>query len=94
MFQSFELMIEVFKTNVKTQHQADRVVKHLHKSFVEYKINFDLEDCDKILRVEYKTGIVQSSGIINLLTKLGIEIQVLEDELSTEDDYKFAYNTE
>jgi hypothetical protein len=43
-------MIEVFKTNVTEKENADSLLEQLHK--VNYKANFDLEDCDRILRIE------------------------------------------
>lgn len=45
-------MVEVFKTNVKSAAQAEKVVQMLLLHFPESQINFDLEDCDKVLRVE------------------------------------------
>jgi hypothetical protein len=46
------MMVEVFRTNVQEISQANRLVALLHQHFPGSKINFDLEDCDKILRVE------------------------------------------
>ncbi len=45
-------MVEVFSTNVEVSAQGDVLVQELLAQFPESKINFDLEDCDKILRVE------------------------------------------
>ena len=45
-------MVEVFKTNVQEISQANRLLALLHQHFPGSKITFDLEDCDKILRVE------------------------------------------
>jgi hypothetical protein len=45
-------MVEVFKTNVGQASEACRLVELLLKHFPGCKINFDLQDCDKILRVE------------------------------------------
>ena len=44
-------MVEIFKTNIDEQ-QAEVLLKQLSKTFPEFKINFDLEDCDKVLRIE------------------------------------------
>lgn len=44
--------VEVFKTNVRQKRQARVLLNILAKQFPKFKINFDLEDCDKILRVE------------------------------------------
>ncbi|MBB5397437.1 hypothetical protein [Mucilaginibacter sp. AK015] len=46
------MMIEVFKTNVQEGDRSRMLIKKLSEHFPASKINFDLEDCDKILRVE------------------------------------------
>jgi hypothetical protein len=45
-------MIEVFKTDVQDIRQSKLLVKKLERSIPSGIINFDLEDCDKILRIE------------------------------------------
>lgn len=46
------MRVEVFKTNVHQDYQAKRLVDLLQQYFPGSKINFDLDDCDKVLRVE------------------------------------------
>lgn len=72
-------MIEVFKTNVERKDQASMLLRRIHEAFKEYKANFDLEDCDRILRVECNTGEVGSSEIIRLLSEQGYYAEVLQD---------------
>ncbi|NCD69563.1 hypothetical protein [Mucilaginibacter agri] len=45
-------MVEVFKTNVKRQAQAKSLIALLRQYFPHSQINFDLDDCDKILRIQ------------------------------------------
>jgi hypothetical protein len=45
-------MVEVFKTNVKRQSQAKNLLALLRQYFPNSRINFDLDDCDKILRIQ------------------------------------------
>lgn len=45
-------MVEVFKTNVYEEERSRIILQKLFEYFPANKINFDLEDCDKILRVE------------------------------------------
>lgn len=61
--------IEVFKTNVTEEKEANRVLSILHNQFPRYDIHFDLEDCDRILRIEGHA--VFNEQIIELLSKLG-----------------------
>jgi hypothetical protein len=45
-------MIEIFKTNVQEVSHANEIVALLLEYYPGSKINFDMHDCDKILRVE------------------------------------------
>ena len=44
-------MIEVFKTNINCAEQARQLVEQIQGHFTGYKANFDLEDCDRVLRI-------------------------------------------
>jgi len=71
-------MIEVFKTNVDNKASAANLIALLRINF-GYAVNFDLEDCDRILRVECTTGPVDAVAIIQLLHKAGFTAYILED---------------
>ena len=68
-------MVEVFKTNVKHRELAEQLISILRDRFAFFKINFDLEDCDKILRVEGKKICVET--IIEILSTHGLECEIL-----------------
>lgn len=68
-------MVEVFKTNVLKKQHAQTMIEILSKYFPDSKINFDLSDCDKILRVEGKN--IQPETIIELLNRKRFECEVL-----------------
>ena len=70
-------MIEVYKTNIRTRKQSSRVLKILKNTFLGAEINFDLEDCDKILRVK---GIqyFDTNSVVDHLIHLGYECEILE----------------
>jgi len=74
-------MIEVFKTNVSDLRHAHMLVEQIHKTFGDYKANFDLEDCDRILRIKSSSGQVQPALLVNLLRDYGFHAEVLADEL-------------
>ena len=61
--------VEVFKTNVADEKQALQVEARIRQLFAGHHINFDLEDCDKILRVEGKD--VCSEAVITILKGSG-----------------------
>lgn len=64
-------MVEIFKTNVRSNREAKRIVQKLVEEFPKHKINFDLADCDRILRV-------QGAAIIGIVTSLDHKCEVLE----------------
>jgi uncharacterized protein YqkB len=70
-------MIEVYKTNVKSKDQANKLVRHIHKTFMNSQANFDLEDCDKILRVKSNGEFIQPSSLIHLVKSFGYDAEVL-----------------
>lgn len=74
-------MVEVFKTNVADVGYAKRIINEIHENFINYKANFDLDDCDRILRVECKTKFVDQASLISLVREFGYTAEVLPDEL-------------
>lgn len=69
-------MIEVFKTNVEVASDANDIVQMLLHNFPGSRINFDLQDCDRILRVEGKDFCVET--IITFMKENGFHCSVLE----------------
>ena len=63
-------MVEVFKTDVREAEHAERLIDLLYKYFPARKINFDLEDCDKILRIDSTVNF--SSEVIETLRENGV----------------------
>ena len=70
------LMVEVFKTNVQEVGHSEKMVRKLLEHFPESRINFDLDDCDKILRVEGEH--VLPEKIIEILGSNGYQCHALE----------------
>lgn len=68
-------MIEVFKTNVQEVEQSKMIVEKLLEHFPNSAINFDLEDCDKILRIHSLS--ISNRKIIELLNTHGFYCEVL-----------------
>lgn len=68
-------MIEVFKTDVKKTGQAKKMLRILLASNPICRINFDLEDCDKVLRVEGQEFC--PTRVIDLLKQNGHHCEIL-----------------
>jgi hypothetical protein len=68
-------MVEVFKTNVQSSREAKLIIQKLAEEFPEHKINFDLSDCDRILRIQGNA--IKETKIINIVTSLKYNCEVL-----------------
>ena len=68
-------MVEVFKTNVQKKAQSKMLLCILSEAFPSFKINFDLSDCDKVLRVEGDN--IEVVRIMILVKEYGVKCEVL-----------------
>jgi hypothetical protein len=69
-------MIFVFKTSVQTKVQIKKLKPHIDQRLPNAKWNFDLEDIDKILRIDSEENIVLN--ITDLLTGHSYRCEELE----------------
>jgi hypothetical protein len=69
-------MVEVFRTNVQKKTQSRKLLFFLSGAFPDFKINFDLTDCDKVLRVEGEY--VEALEIIMLVKQHGCDCEILK----------------
>jgi len=68
-------MVEVFKTNVEQIEHSEMLIDQIINEIPNSQINFDLEDCDKILRIEAER--ISNETIISLLNQNGFHAEVL-----------------
>lgn len=69
-------MVKIFRTNIRHRSTAKKVKDSLLRAYPDHRINFDLEDCDQILRLEGQMS--SSEEIIQHLQKLGHLCEELE----------------
>lgn len=69
-------MVEVFKTNVEELIDADNLIALLKNHFKESRINFDMHDCDRILRLEGDNIIV--ANVISIVRGAGFTCNSLD----------------
>ena len=69
-------MIEVFKTNIQKVSQAKKLIGLLMQHFPGSKINVDLHDCDKVLRIEGHNFL--PAKVMMLVKENGFMCSVLE----------------
>lgn len=70
-------MVEIFKTNIKSKREAEFLKNKIAGYFPFYDINFDLNDWEKIMRIECDE--INSNKVIEIAEKNGFKIQALED---------------
>jgi hypothetical protein len=73
-------MVEVFKTNIRDRSHALAIGNCLQDAFNGYLINFDLEDCDRIMRIRSVNDEVDSERVCRIVLAMGFEASVLSDE--------------
>ena len=69
------MIISVYKTDVNAKSKLRKAKPVLNRILLDSKWNFDLEDCDKILRVE--SYISFSEILIKELSQIGIHCEEL-----------------
>lgn len=69
-------MIYIFKTSVQTKKQARHLKPHIDRILPGAKWNFDLDDCDKVLRIDSEDNI--SLPVINTLKDHQFNCEELE----------------
>ena len=68
--------VKIFSTDIENRTHVIYISAAICSLFPHSIVTVDLEDCDKVLRVE--GNIPTNECIINLLSKLGVRIEVLK----------------
>ncbi|MHA4808997.1 hypothetical protein ACX0G9_12865 [Flavitalea flava] len=72
-------IVKVFKTDVQDHQVAKHVILFLQQTFSHCRINFDLDDCDKILRIESLREPIEETRIQLLMAGYGHFCEPLQD---------------
>lgn len=75
------MSVEVFRTNLERYKESEILLLKLKQHFPDYLMNMDMEDCDKILRVEGKN--ILSEQIIKSVIFYGYNCEELPDQVWT-----------
>lgn len=73
-------MVEVYKTNLTNKNKANAIITLMEELFPEFEVNFDLDDCDNILRVKSSVWI-DNSKVISLLREQQVVAEPLPDDV-------------
>ena len=68
-------MIRAYKTDVQNQQIADDIINALLKKSPDFRVNFDLQDCDHVLRIEGTE--VETEQVTSLVEKFGSSCEEL-----------------
>lgn len=71
--------VEVFRTNVSTRRAAAGLLRELRARFPACRITFDLDDCDRVLRMESPDGLPDAATVAALLQARGCTCAPLPD---------------
>jgi hypothetical protein len=74
-------MVEILKTNISQASEAKMIQELVYLHFPAVRISLDLEDCDKVLRIQTEDAGICISKIIRLLRVMGYKADILTDEL-------------
>jgi hypothetical protein len=69
-------MVEIFSTNVRRASQAKEIVAFLTIQFPGIKINFDLSDCDRVLKIAGKNLVPEK--VMIMVRQKGFECRPLK----------------
>lgn len=72
-------MVEIFRTNVTKSSEAKRIVRQISIDLPNSKINFCLDDCDRILRVETANGSLNANAVIEIVKRNKFHCEILPD---------------
>ena len=74
----YENTVEVFRTNLETPAAAQTLAIAIGAHFPTYYITFDLEDCDRILRIKATDGPVDLEQLLKIFQPFSFDIQRLD----------------
>ncbi|RFS20546.1 hypothetical protein DVR12_18445 [Chitinophaga silvatica] len=70
-------MLGIFKTNINTNQDKNTVINAISTQIQVKACTIDLEDCDKVLRIDSPMPFTTQS-IINVVTRLGFNCEILK----------------
>lgn len=69
-------MVEVFKTDVQEVAESDVLVQELLVHFPSTRITFDIDDCDRVLRLQGSS--ISPSRVVEILAARGYLCDLLD----------------
>lgn len=73
--ESRKVQVEIFRTEVQNAMEARELISVMHDRYPDHKINFDLEDCDRIFRME--GGHFCPEEVVNFFAEYGYKCELM-----------------
>ncbi len=70
-------MVRVYKTNVNKHSRAKSILNAIRATQPGSDPSFDLEDCDKVLRIECTSEKIKEQEIREILSNYGHSLEIL-----------------
>lgn len=71
--------VRIFATNIECVKDVEFVINALNTVFPQFIINVDIEDCDRILRIESHNEVIYARKIIKVVKEKGFECAIFKD---------------
>ena len=71
-------MVEIFKTDLSDLDEVQKLLSLFETKWNCFNVNVDLDDCDKVLRVESPVESIDPEELISFLALHGFKVIVLE----------------
>lgn len=69
--------IGVYKTNVDDPSRAKTIVQEIRRILPGSDPSIDLEDCDKVLRIEHAEGRINELKLTEIFARFGYNLEML-----------------
>ena len=70
-------MIGVYKTDVADASEARMLLDEIRRKLPDSNPSFDLEDCDNVLRIEYRSPKTNKRKLTLIFERLGYQLEPL-----------------
>lgn len=70
--------ISIFKTSIENESMSFKLISLLLEKCFHIKVSFDLDDCDRILRIESLEPISEIT-LIELAKEIKVDLEVLDN---------------
>jgi len=75
------MTVEVFKTDIQNPAEGMAMTIKILEHLSGYRITFDLEDCDKVMRIASKNGEIDVDAVLETGAAHAKKIELLREDV-------------